>query len=85
MAAGSNNTLAKELETFGRLLPSLLDREGHFAVILGEELVGVYAAYEDALRSGYTKAGPNIPFLVKRIVPNEPPQVLRRAVTLCPM
>jgi hypothetical protein len=58
--------LQKETATYQKLLPSLLTEEGKFALIVGEELIGVFAAYEDALRAGYEKAKLN-PLLVKRI------------------
>lgn len=62
--------LETELKTYQRLLPSLLSEEGRFALIAGEELLGTYAAYEDALKYGYQKQGLQ-PFLVKRISPEE--------------
>jgi hypothetical protein len=63
--------LQKELETFERLKPELLSEEGKFAVIFDGELIGVFAAYEDALKSGYAKCGVK-PFLVKKILAIEP-------------
>ncbi len=58
--------LEKELETYRRELPSLLERAGRFVVIFGEEIIGDYGDYEDAVRAGYQKCGFN-PFLVKKI------------------
>ena len=58
--------LAKELATFNKLLPTLMPEEGKYALIVGADLVGVYVAYEDALKAGYEKAKLN-PFLVKKI------------------
>ena len=47
--------LEKELETYRRKLPELLADAGKFALIQGDELVGVFGTYEDALREGYQK------------------------------
>lgn len=63
----SKHPLAKELETFERLLPTLLDRTGHFAVIVGDKLIGTYSTWEDACKVGYQHAGIDKPFLVKKI------------------
>lgn len=62
--------LQKELDTFNKLLPTLSDREGKYALIIGTDLVGTYDSYADALSSGYEKAGLD-PFLVKRISATE--------------
>ncbi len=58
--------LELELATYRNLLPTLLADEGKFALIVGEELVGVFGTYEDALKLGYQKAQLK-PFLVKKI------------------
>jgi hypothetical protein len=58
--------LELELTTYKKLLPALLADEGKFALIVGEELVGVFGTYEDALSLGYQKAQLK-PFLVKKI------------------
>lgn len=63
--------LEKELETFEKLKPELLAQEGKFAVIFAGELLGVFSAYEDALKRGYEKCGVK-PFLVKKILSVEP-------------
>ena len=62
--------LAKEMETYQRLLPSLIKDEGKYALIMDDRLLGVYVAYEDALNAGYEKAK-LVPFLVKRISGSE--------------
>lgn len=67
IATPSNNPLAKELETFKRLLPSLLDRAGRFALIIGDDLIGTFSTWEDACQAGYQKAGVGGVFLVKKI------------------
>lgn len=78
-AAATMNThpLAKELETYKTLLPSLTKEEGKFALIHGEELVGVYEGYQDALLIGYERFGVN-PFLVKKISAVEQVQFFSR-------
>jgi hypothetical protein len=58
--------LEKEIRTFEREKPNLLSHQGKFVVIAGDEIAGVYVAYEDALRSGYQKFGLK-PFLVRKI------------------
>lgn len=62
--------LDTELKTFQKLLPTLLEEQGRFALICGEELKGVFSAYEDALKSGYDQCGLQ-PFLVKKISAEE--------------
>jgi hypothetical protein len=58
--------LSRELARYQQLLPELTANEGKFALIFGDDLLGVFASYEDALTAGYEKAG-LAPFLVKRI------------------
>ncbi len=58
--------LKQELETYKRALPKLLNDQGKFVLISGDEVVGVYTAYEDALSIGYEKFGIK-PFLIKKI------------------
>lgn len=64
------SNLNTELQTYRRLLPTLLDKIGKHAVIKGNDLIGVYDSYEDALKFGYDKFKLE-PFLVKRIAPAE--------------
>lgn len=73
-------TLEQELKTYGERLSELLESEGKYAVIVGTDLIGVFADYGDALDAGYKKVGGNKPFLVKRIARFEPPMHLRCAV-----
>lgn len=58
--------LKKELATYANLKEGLLAEEGKFAVVFKDELLGVYATYEDALKIGYEKCGLQS-FLVKKI------------------
>jgi hypothetical protein len=43
-----------------------LAEEGKFVVVSGDQVVGAYTSYEDALKVGYEKFGLK-PFLVKKI------------------
>jgi hypothetical protein len=56
----------KELDTFRRALPQLLNDEGKFAVISGDLVIGVFDSYQDALAKGYERCGLGT-FLVKEI------------------
>ena len=77
--------LEKELETFKRILPTLLGEEGKYVVISGEEIVGTFSAYDDALASGYEKCGLK-PFLVKKIQAIEQIQYYSRDLAFtCPI
>lgn len=58
--------LARELATYQRLLSSLTGEEGRYAVIAGDELIGTFDTYPDALTEGYRVRGLD-PFLVKKI------------------
>ena len=58
--------LEKELATYEAKLEELLAHQGHYVLIHGNQVLGTYAAYEDALRVGYEKVGLK-PFLVKQI------------------
>ena len=44
----------------------LVKHEGKFVLIKGDEIIDIFASYEDALKEGLKKFG-NIPFLVKQI------------------
>ena len=64
------NALEKEIKTFTNALPSLMKDEGKYALVIGDQVVGIYTAYEDALNAGYEKAKLS-PFLVKKISGSE--------------
>ena len=72
--------LEKELETYKRALPSLLEQEGKFALIQDENVVEVFVTYEDALKEGYKKFGVGTPFLVKQIQAVEQVQYINRNI-----
>jgi hypothetical protein len=58
--------LERELATYRARLPELSAEQGKFILIHGDEVLGIYDSYQDALTAGYEKAGLD-PFLVKRI------------------
>lgn len=63
----STPSLTHELATYQRLLPSLTaGDEGRFALVAGDDLLGVFDTYPDALTAGYGARGLE-PFLVKKI------------------
>ena len=66
MMVGPRMPLERELETYKRELPNLLADQGKYVLIIGEDVIGTFAAYEDALKEGYERAGLK-PFLVKQI------------------
>ncbi len=74
--------LEKELETYRKMLPTLLQDQGKFVVICGEEVLGTFVDYGDALSAGYKKYGLK-PFLVKKIEEVETPQRFTRDFPLC--
>jgi len=59
--------LTTELATYLRHKDELVrESEGKYVVVHGDEVVGVWDTYEDALRAGYEKVGLE-PFLVKQV------------------
>ncbi len=67
----SMEPLQTELNTYRHRLPDLLAEQGKFVVIHGEEILGTFVAYEDALSAGYANYKLE-PFLVKKISVVEP-------------
>ena len=61
-----------EKKAYENMLPELLKEEGKFALVKGENVVGVYESYEDALKVGYDKFGLES-FFIKRIQQIEKP------------
>lgn len=58
--------LEKEVATYDANLDTLKAQEGKFVLIKGEEIVDLFATYEDAIKEGYQKFGLE-PFLVRQI------------------
>lgn len=80
----TNHPLQKELDRLEKELPSLLDSEGRFALVHGDDAIEVFDSYDDALKVGYDKFGLD-PFLVQRIS-RVPPvaNFTRFSLTPCP-
>jgi hypothetical protein len=58
--------LERELQTYETKRAELLAHVGKFVLIHGDQVVGTWDSYEDALNVGYKNFGLE-PFLVKRI------------------
>jgi hypothetical protein len=81
---GNMAILEKELLTYTQKLPSLLAQQGKYVLIHGEDIIGVYDSYEDALKFGYDRFKLE-PFLVKQIAPAERVSFFTRDLgTACP-
>lgn len=75
--------LEKEIAAYRRLLPELLAHKGKYVVIHGDELVGTFDAYGDALRAGYERFL-NESFLVRQIAEEEKVIYTSRSLHPCP-
>ncbi len=84
MSESAKSHLAVELGTFQRLLPWLLDRTGDFALVVGEQPVGVFTTWEDACKAGYLRVGAHRGFLVKRIEQTPSVNYFTRSFGACP-
>ena len=66
------NLLAQEQKLFEKrrreLIQSAIEK---FALVHGEEFVGVFDSYEEAAAEGYGRFG-NVPFLIKEILEEDP-------------
>ena len=63
--------LERETDTYQANLASLLEHEGDFVVIQGDEIAGTWQTYEDALKAAYDQFGLG-GFMVKQIHAIEP-------------
>ena len=69
-AEGNEMALEEEMETFVRELPALLaepGNRGHFALIHGQMVAGIFPTFDAALSVGYEKFE-LAPFLVQEVV-----------------
>jgi hypothetical protein len=57
---------AEELAAYHRKLPELLGDAGRFVLIKGDEVIGVFDSYQDAVTSGYERFELDL-FFVKQI------------------
>lgn len=61
-------TLANELETYRRELPTMLENaQGKFVLIQNSNVLSTWDTYEDAIQEGYKVCGLDTPFLVKKV------------------
>ena len=77
------SALSREVETYARLLPSLVSQQGKYVLIQGDEMAGTFDSYRDALTAGYQRFG-LAHFLVKQISPTEQVFYVTRNVSPCP-
>ena len=71
--------LEKELATYTTKLEELKLQAGKYVLIHGDDVVGTYDSYNDALKEGYEKFSLE-PFLVKRIEVIEQAHFMSRLV-----
>lgn len=81
----TTNPLAKELDAYKKMLPSLLDKQGQYALVIGDKLIDTYVTWADACKSGYKHAGVGTPFLVKKIEEAERTYFFSRELAPCPI
>ncbi len=63
----NESILKKEMETFAKKKPKLLEESaGKFVLIKGDTILGVYDSQNDAIKIGISNFG-NAAFLVKKI------------------
>jgi hypothetical protein len=75
--------LKTEIETYNREKDRLVaESAGKFALVHGNDVVGVWDTYEDALKEGYERFLLE-PFLVKQIRGIEQVQFFTRDLILC--
>lgn len=76
-------TLQQEIETYNRLLPSLLPQVGKYVLIKGDKMIDTFDTYSDAMKRGYTDFQLS-PFMVKLIAPAEHASYFTRDFAECP-
>jgi hypothetical protein len=76
-SATSDFPLTQEVRAFDAHLAGWADREGQFVLIKGNDILGFYPRYDEALAAGYDQIGDG-PFLVKQILLHEPVYQLGR-------
>jgi hypothetical protein len=72
----------KELAVYDAHLIDLLDSQGKYILIRGEEISGPFETFDEALDVGYDKYGLE-PFLVKQIHKAEPIHYFSRDLPAC--
>jgi hypothetical protein len=76
--------LELEQQAYTRELPQLLGSEGKFVLVHGNDVIGVYDTYADALGVGCERFGLT-PFLVRPIQAIETVHHFTRDITPCPI
>ena len=71
--------LEKEIATYKAKLPTLKDQQGKFVLIKGDDVIGTFSSYEDAIKEGYAKFALE-PFLVKQVNAFEQAQFISRLI-----
>jgi hypothetical protein len=79
----ATDPLDRELATYEQHKEKLLAQEGRFVLIQGDEIVGIWDTYNDALEAGYEKFGLATPFLIKQVRDVEEVQFFTRYITPC--
>ena len=77
--------LERELETFQKELPRLLQDEanrGKYALVYGDKVDSVWETVDEALAAGYDRFALD-PFLVKEITEREEARFFSRNVSRC--
>ena len=69
--------LELEIQTYQEKLPELIQHEGKYALVHGNDLVNIYGTYEDAIKEGYARFQLQ-PFMVKQIHAIEQVQQITR-------
>ena len=72
--------LEKELATYKSKIAELKQDEGKFVLIHGDDVIGTYSTYEDAIKEGYERFKLS-PFLVKQIQTFEQAHFASRLIT----
>lgn len=79
-----DNDLARELAAFERAHAGWIEQaqEGRWAVIRGDEIVGLFASLEAGYERGVRQFGTE-PFLVKQVLRIEPVETIQRVIWGC--
>ncbi len=74
--------LERETEYYTSHLSEFIDKSGKYIVIQGENVLGIYDTYTDALQAAYKELGTDATFLVRMIEPQEPVAFFTRRIDL---
>jgi len=76
------DVLHREYETFMNHKEELCaSSQGKYALISGDDVLGVWETYQDALQAGYEKCGIDKQFLVQRISATDRVHLIYRGTT----